>query len=118
MIRPRTSRWPPTRSQAKRKQIDDLLKRVRAGEDFATLAKQYSEDPGSKDNGGDAAGIPARPDGARIRGRRLLADQQPGQRRDSTAYGYHIIKLLDKTPAKKIDLTDMLPMSHTTVAEI
>ena len=32
--------------QAKRKQIDDLLKRIRDGEDFAALAKQYSEDPG------------------------------------------------------------------------
>ncbi len=31
--------------QAKRKQIDDLLKRIRGGADFAALAKQYSEDP-------------------------------------------------------------------------
>ena len=38
---------------AKRKQIDDILKRAQAGEDFAVLATQYSEDPGSKDNGGE-----------------------------------------------------------------
>ena len=30
---------------AKRKQIEELRKRILAGEDFATLAKQYSEDP-------------------------------------------------------------------------
>ena len=46
-------RCRPTRLQAKRKQIDDILKRAKAGEDFATLATQYSEDPGSKDKGGE-----------------------------------------------------------------
>jgi parvulin-like peptidyl-prolyl isomerase len=37
---------------AARKKIEDILARVKAGEDFAALAKEYSEDPGSKDNGG------------------------------------------------------------------
>ncbi|WIF95677.1 peptidylprolyl isomerase [Caminicella sporogenes] len=31
----------------------DLLKRIKSGEDFAQLAKEYSEDPGSKEKGGD-----------------------------------------------------------------
>jgi PPIC-type PPIASE domain len=48
-----TSAAPPLPAamiQAKHKQIFDLYKRVRAGEDFAALAKQYDEDPISKDN--------------------------------------------------------------------
>ncbi len=31
----------------------------------------------------------------------------------TTEYGYHIIKLLDKTPAKKLALTDKVPPSDT-----
>lgn len=34
------------------KKMEGLLAKAKAGEDFAALAKQYSEDPGSKDNGG------------------------------------------------------------------
>ncbi|MEK7181664.1 MAG: peptidylprolyl isomerase, partial [Patescibacteria group bacterium] len=33
--------------------IENILQRAKAGEDFAELAKQSSEDPGSKDKGGD-----------------------------------------------------------------
>jgi len=36
-----------------KKKAEDILVKVKAGEDFASLAKQYSEDPGSKDNGGE-----------------------------------------------------------------
>ena len=35
------------------KQAEDLVKRLRAGEDFAKLAKEFSQDPGSAAEGGD-----------------------------------------------------------------
>ncbi|MEK7653399.1 MAG: protein translocase subunit SecD [Patescibacteria group bacterium] len=44
-------------NQAIKTKAEDVLKQVLAGGDFAALAKQYSEDPGSKDNGGFYANV-------------------------------------------------------------
>ena len=103
---------PDTRSpltadqqQAKRKQIDDLLKRARGGEDFATLASEYSEDPGSKDAGGE---LPPFARGQMVAEFEAAAfSLNTNQISDvvTTVYGYHIIKLLDKIPAKTIEFT-------------
>jgi parvulin-like peptidyl-prolyl isomerase len=96
---------PPDQQQAKRKQIEDILKRARAGEDFATLAKEYSEDPGSKDNGGE---LPPFSRGQMVPEFEAAAFALTNSQISdvvTTVYGYHIIKLLDKTPAKTIPFT-------------
>lgn len=108
--------------QAKRKQIDDLLKRARAGEDFTALVKQYSEDPGSKDAGGEYtfARASADPSHAMVPEFEAAAfSMQTNQISDvvTTQYGYHIIKLLEKIPAKKEQLTDKIGQSSVTVQQ-
>jgi peptidyl-prolyl cis-trans isomerase C len=96
----------PTNAIAeKRKLIDDIRKRALGGEDFATLAKQYSEDPGSKQNGGE---LPMFKRGDMLPEFESAAFAlETNQISDvvTTQFGYHIIKLLDKQPAKKIDFT-------------
>jgi parvulin-like peptidyl-prolyl isomerase len=44
---------PEYDTKASRAKIEDLLRRARAGEDFAALAKEFSQDRGSKSGGGD-----------------------------------------------------------------
>jgi peptidyl-prolyl cis-trans isomerase C len=91
---------------AKRKQMEDILKRARAGEDFAKLAKEFSEDPGSKDKGGEYTF----PRGQMVPEFEAAAfSLKPNQISDivTTQFGYHIIKQGEKIPAKKDDLASV-----------
>jgi len=92
--------------QAKRKEIDALRKRAVDGEDFAKLAKEYSEDPGSKDNGGEytfgrGRMVPAFEAAAFSLETNQISDVV------TTDYGYHIIKLGEKLPAKVITFDEV-----------
>jgi peptidyl-prolyl cis-trans isomerase C len=90
---------------AKRKQIDDLLQRARKGEDFGSLAKQYSEDPGSKLNGGE---IPEFARGQMAPEFEAAAfSLSTNQISDvvTLQYGFSIIQLMDKKPAHTVALS-------------
>jgi parvulin-like peptidyl-prolyl isomerase len=87
---------------AKKKEMEGLLKRARAGEDFAKLAKEYSEDPGSKDKGGEYKF----PRGQMVPEFEAAAfSLKTNQVSDivTTSFGYHIIKLSEKFPAQKVE---------------
>lgn len=111
------------KKQAKHKQAEDVLKRARAGEDFTALAKQYSEDPGSKANGGDLPAFDKEGDfgGGRMGPEFTTAACSLTNNQVSdivtTEYGYHIIKSYGKTPAKKLALTDKIPSTEITISD-
>jgi peptidyl-prolyl cis-trans isomerase D len=78
----------------------DLLKQIKGGADFADLAKKNSQDPGSAQNGGDLGFI--------VRGQtvppfeKFVFSAKPKELSDiiTTEYGYHIIQVLEKEPAR------------------
>jgi peptidyl-prolyl cis-trans isomerase C len=115
---PATREPLPTNAAAKRKEMDGLLKQVRDGGDFAALATKYSEDPGSKVNGGELPEfsrgqmVPEFENAAFALTNSQVSDVV------TTMYGYHIIKMIEKTPAKKFAFTDTLPNINKPVAEI
>jgi peptidyl-prolyl cis-trans isomerase C len=101
---PQTNKDVPDDVKAtKRKQAEDLLKRARAGEDFAKLAREYSEDPGSKDKGGEYQFARGQMVGEFETAAFSLKTNEISDI-VTTQYGYHIIKLSEKIPAKKIEL--------------
>jgi len=92
---------------AKHKVAEDVLKRARAGEDFAKLAKDFSDDPGSKDKGGEYTF----PRGQMVPEFETAAfGLKPNEVSDivTTKFGYHIIKLSEKLPAKKVELSKVI----------
>ena len=93
---------------AKRQTAETLLKRARAGEDFAKLAREYSEDPVSKARGGEytfAHGqmVPEVEAAAFAMNTNQIGDIV------TSSYGYHIIKVSEKIPAHKIEFATAAP---------
>ena len=100
---------------SKRKQIEDLRKQILAGADFAETAKKYSEDPGSKENGGElplfarASDDPYHAMVAEFESAAFALNTNEVSDVVTTQYGYHLIKMLDKTAAKKFGFTEPIP---------
>jgi parvulin-like peptidyl-prolyl isomerase len=94
---------PADQQQAKRKKMDDLLKRARSGENFTNLAAQYSEDPNSKDSNGELPPISRDQMSPELAAAAFSLTNNQISDVIEMSYGFCIVKLLDKIPAKKMD---------------
>jgi len=87
--------------QAALQEARALLDQLRSGADFAELAKQQSDDPGSASQGGDLGRIEP---GAMVKPFEdaLFALEEEGAVTEpvKTRFGYHIIKLTEYQPAE------------------
>ena len=92
--------------EAVKKKAEDALARVKAGEDFAEVAQEVSEDLGNKDQGGSLGWV--------VRGEMVpefdqaLFSLPEGEVSDvvKTQFGYHVIKAEKKDPPQIRSLDD------------
>ena len=84
-------------------QAEQIIAKLKQGADFAALAKEYSIDPGSKDNGGDL-GTPVNASSQLVptflKAALALEPGQYTQQPVESDYGYHVIKAGARTEAK------------------
>ena len=83
-------------------QAEEILVQLKAGVDFTDLAKERSQDLGSKENGGDLGFFP--------RGIMLLEFEEaafalaPGEVSEvvQTSFGFHVIQVLERDPSRQV----------------
>lgn len=92
LLKPSEIRSP----EATQKLAQRLYERLRNGEDFAALAKQFSEDPGSALNGGDLNWID--PSSLVPAFREEMARTEIGQlsKPFESQFGWHVLQVLDR----------------------
>jgi parvulin-like peptidyl-prolyl isomerase len=95
------------------KLVAEVVAKAKAGTDFKDLMKQYSEDPGSKDNGRpydvseDAPMVePFKKLSLRLHENEIGVVKSP--------FGYHVIKRLPPPPPDPLDSTDILKREPVT----
>jgi peptidyl-prolyl cis-trans isomerase C len=95
--------------QAARDQAAGLLKRARAGEDFAALAKEFSQDAGSAVSGGDLGFF--KPGDMVGPFNDVAFSLAPGAISDlvETDFGYHIITVVEKQAPRSVSLDEARP---------
>ena len=88
----------------RRQQIDKILERAKKGEEFAALAREYSEDPGSKNAGGEYTFARGQFHNPEFESAAFALKTNEISGVITTAFGYHILKLYEKMPAQKLEL--------------
>ncbi len=100
---------------AAKAKAEDVLKQIQGGANFAELAKKYSDDPGSKDSGGEL--------GPSQRGRMVpefdnaIFSQKIGDTKIvKSQFGYHIVQVESRQAAHLQPLNEVLPNIQATLS--
>lgn len=85
--------------------IEDIYKKLQQGEDFAALAKQFSEDKSSSDLGGNLNTFSSGELTSQVFEDQSFALKNPGDisKPFESQFGWHIVKLIERKPAKPFE---------------
>lgn len=85
--------------------IDDIYQKLKQGEEFGALAKQFSEDKSSSGNGGQLAKFSSGELTSTVFEDNAFGLQKPGDISSpfETPFGWHIVKLVEKFPLKQFE---------------
>ena len=85
----------------------EVLAKVQAGEDFAELAKEYSTDTATKEDGGDLGYISRNQMDEAFEEAAFALEKDAVSEIVQTSEGYHIIKVTNKVPAEEAVFEDV-----------
>jgi len=91
--------WEESRRQEVRRKAEQILKSLRGGQDFATLAREQSDGP-TKMNGGDLGYV--KTGQLEKPFERVVFSLKPGETSEivETSRGFHLFKMFDQKPEK------------------
>jgi peptidyl-prolyl cis-trans isomerase D len=99
---------------AAKAKAEDILKQLKAGANFADLAKKNSDDPGSKDSGGELPFAQRKtmvPEFDNAIFTQKIGDIQIVK----SQFGYHIVQVEERKPAHVQDISEVLPTIQATL---
>ncbi len=99
----------PAAVEAKQKEAQAITDRAKKGEDFAAMAKELSEDPSAKENGGDLNFFTRErmvPEFSQA-----AFEMKTGEISDPvrSSFGLHVIKVTDRKPAGTVSFEEIKP---------
>jgi peptidyl-prolyl cis-trans isomerase D len=99
---------------AARAKAEDVLKQLKAGGNWTALAKKYSDDPGSKDTGGEL-GMAQRGKMVPEFDKALFGQKINDIQIVKSQYGYHVVQVEERTAAHTQSLAEVQPTIQATM---
>jgi parvulin-like peptidyl-prolyl isomerase len=88
----------------KRRRLERLRERALAGEDFTKLVMEFSEDRGLKETRGEYTFAREAPFAEEFKAAAFSLETGKFSDVVTTSYGFHVIKLIEKIPSRKLEL--------------
>jgi peptidyl-prolyl cis-trans isomerase D len=99
---------------AAKAKAEGILKQIQGGANFADLAQKYSDDPGSKDSGGEL-GFSQRKQMVPEFDNAIFTQKIGDTQIVKSQFGYHIVQVEERQPAHTQTINEVLPTIQLTL---